>query len=68
MNDRALICEILIDRGAPAADLEYLLVWYPTPRDAEDYRPPAREAWCPACDGLQPTDLAGCLTCRERDA
>lgn len=37
-------------------------------RDAEDYRPPAREAWCLACDGSQPTGAAGCLTCRARAA
>lgn len=66
--DREVIREILVDRGAPEGDLEWLTASCPSVRDAEDYRPPAREAWCLTCDGSQPTDAAGCLTCRARAA
>ena len=66
--DRALIREILIDRGAPAGDLIWLTATCRSERDAEDYKPPARDAWCVDCGGPQPTDAAGCLTCRENEA
>lgn len=66
--DREVIREILVDRRAPANDLEWPTASCPSVRDAEDYRPPALEAWCLACDGAQPADAAGCLTCRARAA
>jgi hypothetical protein len=66
--DRELIREILVDRGAPAHSLDWLTKSCLSVRDAEDYRAPAIDAWCVDCGGPQPTDAAGCLTCRERTA
>ncbi len=66
--DRALIREILVDARAPANDLEWLTASCPSVDAAREYRAPARDSWCVACDSAQPTDAAGCLTCRERTA
>lgn len=65
--DRDLVREILIDARAPSGDIEWLVASCPSVADARDYRAPPREAWCPACDGPQPTDIGGCITCRTRD-
>lgn len=64
--DRAVIREILIDRGAPASDLEWLTASCPSVRDAEDYRPPPIMSWCMECGDVQPVDAGGCVTCRAK--
>ncbi len=66
--DRELIREILVDAHAPANDLEWLTASCSSVEAAREYRAPARQAWCFDCDSAQPTDAAGCLTCRERTA
>lgn len=45
MIDRALIREILIDRRAPACDLEYLTETCPSVLHAEDYRATGRDVY-----------------------
>lgn len=66
--DRAAVRRVLVAAGAPEKDLEWLSASAPSIDYARTYRPPAREAWCLECSSPQPTDAAGCLTCRERTA
>lgn len=65
--DRDLIREILVDRGAAAGDLEWLVESCPSVRDAEDFRPPPHTAWCVDCGSEQLADIAGCLACRRSE-
>jgi hypothetical protein len=60
-----VIREILVDRKAPANDLEWLTASCLSVRDAEDYRPPPRYAWCVDCMGEVACDEDGCIACRR---
>jgi len=61
--DRDLVRKILRAQGAPDDDLEWLTMSCPSLQDAEMYRPPPRYAWCIECNGVQPSDVNGCIPC-----
>lgn len=61
--DRAEIRATLVELGAPAADLDWLVASCPGMGHALTYRPPARYAWCAICDGPSACDDNGCITC-----
>lgn len=62
--DRDEVRAILVDAGAPAADLEWLIASCPSVEDARSYRPPPRQAWCIDCGGVTACDAKGCIVCR----
>lgn len=62
--DRAKVREVLVARGAPAEDLEWLVRSCLALADAYDYQPPQREAWCPRCSEAVPCNARGCIYCQ----
>lgn len=62
--DREEVRRILVEAGAPATDLDWLVASCPSIEDARGYRPPAREAWCIDCGGVRACDANGCIVCR----
>ncbi len=62
--DRYEIRAVLVDLGAPAKDLEWLVASCPGVEHALGYRPTIREAWCVRCDGVTAADPDGCVPCR----
>lgn len=62
--DRDEVRRILVEAGAPAGDLEWLIASCPSVDDAEGYRAPPRIAWCVDCGQATACDDDGCIACR----
>lgn len=59
--DRALVREILGERGAPDRDLDWLVASAPSVEHALNY---VRQTWCVVCRDVMPCDDDGCLSCQ----
>lgn len=66
--DRDVIREILVDRGAPANDLDWLVASCISVEAAREYVPPPKYAWCVDCGQGEWIDADGCMGCRARQA
>jgi hypothetical protein len=67
--DRDAVRAILVSRGAPAADLGWLVDSCRSLDDARRYVPTrqlvtSRRAWCHACGDFADQDARGCIACR----
>lgn len=63
--DRELVRQILVEAGAPARDVDWMVESCPSVEHALSYRPTVWNAWCPICDGVVDADARGCLTCQR---
>lgn len=66
--DRDKVRSILVERGAPKEDLDWLVASCVTLADAYDYCPPLRQAYCARCREVVPCNALGCIYCQAAEA